>query len=35
VQTYAHGTPGRVLQQFPKGGLASVENLTIKLVVGR
>jgi membrane peptidoglycan carboxypeptidase len=35
VQTYAEGKPGRVLQQFPKGGLASVENMTIKLVVGR
>jgi beta-lactam-binding protein with PASTA domain len=34
-QTYAEGKPGRVLQQFPKGGLASVENMTIKLVVGR
>jgi penicillin-binding protein 1A len=35
VQTYAEGKPGRILQQFPKAGLASVENMTIKLVVGR
>ena len=35
VQTYAEGKPDRVLQQFPKAGLASVENMTIKLVVGR
>ena len=35
VQTYAQGKPGRVLQQFPKAGLASVENMTIKLVLGR
>jgi len=35
VQAYAEGKPGRVLQQFPKAGLASVENMTIKLVVGR
>jgi beta-lactam-binding protein with PASTA domain len=34
VQTYAEGKPGRVLQQFPKARLASVENMTIKLVVG-
>jgi beta-lactam-binding protein with PASTA domain len=35
VQAYAEGKPDRVLQQFPKAGLASVENMTIKLVVGR
>jgi len=35
VQTYAEGKPDRVLQQFPKAGLASTENMTIKLVVGR
>jgi penicillin-binding protein 1A len=35
VQAYAEGKPGRVLQQFPKEGLASVENMTIRLVVGR
>ena len=35
VQTYAEGKPDRVLQQFPKAGLASIENMTIKLVVGR
>jgi penicillin-binding protein 1A len=35
VQTYAQGKPGRILQQFPKAGLASVENMTIKLVLGR
>ncbi len=34
VQTYAEGKNGRVLQQFPKAGLASVRNMTIKLVVG-
>ena len=35
VQTYAEGKPDRVLQQFPKARLASTENMTIKLVVGR
>jgi beta-lactam-binding protein with PASTA domain len=35
VQSYAEGKPGRVLQQFPSAGLASVENMTIKLVVGQ
>jgi penicillin-binding protein 1A len=35
VQTYAEGEPDRVLQQFPKARLASTENMTIKLVVGR
>jgi penicillin-binding protein 1A len=35
VQTYAEGKPDRVLQQFPKAGLASIDNMTIKLVVGR
>jgi penicillin-binding protein 1A len=35
VQSYAEGKPGRVLQQFPRAGLASVDNMTIKLIVGR
>jgi beta-lactam-binding protein with PASTA domain len=35
VQASAEGKPNRVLQQFPKAGLASIENMTIKLVVGR
>ncbi len=35
VQSYAEGKAGRVLQQFPSAGLASVPNMTIKLVVGR
>jgi membrane peptidoglycan carboxypeptidase len=35
VQSYAEGKTGRVLQQFPNAGLASVPNMTIKLVVGR
>ncbi len=34
IQSYAEGKPGRVLQQFPKPGLASVRNMTIKLIVG-
>jgi penicillin-binding protein 1A len=34
VRAYAQGRSGRVLQQFPKAGLASVRNMTIKLVVG-
>jgi penicillin-binding protein 1A len=35
VQSYAEGKRGRVLQQFPAAGLASVRNMTIKLVLGR
>ncbi|HEX5467704.1 MAG TPA: PBP1A family penicillin-binding protein [Gaiellaceae bacterium] len=35
VQSYIEGRPGRVLQQFPSAGLASVRNMTIKLVIGR
>jgi penicillin-binding protein 1A len=35
VQSYATGKPNKVLQQFPAAGLASVENMTIRLVVGR
>jgi membrane peptidoglycan carboxypeptidase len=35
VQSYTEGKTGRVLQQFPAAGLASVRNMTIKLVVGR
>jgi membrane peptidoglycan carboxypeptidase len=35
VQSYADGKAGRILQQFPAAGLASVRNMTIKLVVGR
>ena len=35
VQSYVEGKPGRVLQQFPKAGLASIRNMTIRLVVGR
>jgi penicillin-binding protein 1A len=35
VQSYAEGKAGRILQQFPAAGLASVRNMTIRLVVGR
>jgi membrane peptidoglycan carboxypeptidase len=35
VQSYAEGKRGKILQQFPAAGLASVRNMTIKLVVGR
>lgn len=35
VQAYADGKPGRVLQQFPRAGLAAAPNLTIRLIVGR
>jgi penicillin-binding protein 1A len=35
VQSYTAGKPGRILQQFPAAGLASVRNMTIRLVVGR
>jgi membrane peptidoglycan carboxypeptidase len=35
IRSYAEGKKGRVLQQFPEAGLASVRNMTIKLVVGR
>jgi len=35
VQAYSEGRAGVVLQQFPRAGLASEANMTVKLVVGR